>query len=267
VTPQARTQQQIQAWIADLLQVAAKHRLQENELMATLEYLTEVGKRGEFQLLSDVLGLSVLVDGQTHPESRGTQTSVLGPFWRPESPLLHAPARLCGEDVDAEPLFVTGRVTDAETGAPIARAETDVWQADQFGKYDLEYPDLKGSQLRGRLSTDGEGRYAFRTIVPAPYEVPKNGAVGRLLRLLGRSAFRPAHLHLKFEAAGHEPLTTMVFFEGDPHLDHDVIGAVKSPLVRRLERHSSEGELRARGVRRPFATLQFDVSLRPRGRA
>jgi protocatechuate 3,4-dioxygenase beta subunit len=178
--------------------------------------------------------------------------------------MLTAPVRLCADDVDAEPLFVTGRVTDAKTGAPVLRAEADVWQSDQFGKYDVEYPDLAGFQLRGRLATDGEGRYSFRTIVPAPYEVPKNGAVGRLLRLLGRSAFRPAHLHFMFDAPGHESLTTMVFFEGDPHLDHDVINAVKSPLVRKLERHSSEGELRARGVRRPFATLQFDVSLPPR---
>jgi len=102
--------------------------------------------------------------------------------------------------------------------------------------------------------------------VPSPYEVPKQGAVGRLLRMLGRSAFRPAHLHFKFVAEGHEPLTTMVFFEGDPHLGHDAIDAVKGPLVKKLVRHGAEQEMRARGVNRPFATLRFDVALRPAGR-
>ncbi len=266
MTTDAKPQERIQAWIRDLLGLAVKHRLQEPELTAALKFLGEVAERDEFQLLSDVLGLSVLVDRQTHPESEGaTQTNVQGPFFRPGAPPLGVPAQVCGDEVEGEPLFVSGRVARAG-GAAVSQASVEVWQADPAGKYDVEYPDPAGHRLRGRLLADEEGRYSFRTVVPSPYEVPKQGAVGRLLRMLGRSAFRPAHLHFKFVAEGHEPLTTMVFFEGDPHLGHDAIDAVKGPLVKKLVRHGAEQEMRARGVNRPFATLRFDVALRPAGR-
>jgi catechol 1,2-dioxygenase len=215
-----------------------------------------------------VLGLSVLVDAQTHPPSEGaTQTNVQGPFFRPEAPPLGHPARLCEHIPDGEPLFVSGRISGAGTGLPVQRATVEVWQADHAGRYDVEYPDPDAHHLRGRLTADAEGRYALRTVVPSPYEVPKHGAVGRLLHALGRSAFRPAHLHFKFSAEGHHPLTTMVFFEGDPHLGHDAIGAVKGSLVRKLVRHGGEEEMRSRGVGRAFATLQFDVAMRPIERA
>lgn len=264
----ATRQERIQAWISDLLELARKHRLKEPELTAALQLLTEVGERGEFQLLSDVLGLSVLVDAQTHPPSEGaTQTNVQGPFFRAGAPLLGTPAQLCDDEPEGEPLFVSGRIGGAGTGSPVRRAVIEVWQADHTGRYDVEYPDPSAHHLRGRFAADPEGRYALRTIVPSPYEVPKQGAVGRLLQALGRSAFRPAHLHFKFSAEGHHPLTTMVFFEGDPHLHHDAIGAVKGSLIRKLVRHGGEEEMRARGVTRPFATLQFDVALRPVERA
>src|SRR5436190_241062 len=106
-------------------------------------------------------------------------------------------------------------------------------------------------RLRGRLAAGRDGAYEFRTVVPPPYEIPKDGPVGELLRALGRHAFRPAHLHLKVDPPGYRPLTTMVFFEGGEYLDSDAIGAVKRSLVTKLERHDDPAEQSARGVGRP----------------
>ena len=104
------------------------------------------------------------------------------------------------------------------------------------------------------MLTDTDGRYAFRTVVPPPYEIPKDGAVGALLRQLGRHAYRPAHLHLKVTADGYTPLTTMVYFADDPYLDSDTIGAVKDPLVLRSDRRDDAER------------CVFDISLRPSGK-
>ncbi|MDP9342433.1 MAG: 6-chlorohydroxyquinol-1,2-dioxygenase [Actinomycetota bacterium] len=259
-----RLEQVVGRMVRALREGLSELRVTEAELMQGLEFLTDVGKHDEFVLLSDVLGVSVLVDEITHGEEEGgTATNVLGPFYLPDAPTLPPPFALAGEDEPGETLIVSGAVTDADTGRSLPGAVLDVWQAGADGRYSTQDPDRGEFRLRGRIPVGADGRYEFRTVVPPPYEIPKDGPVGALLRTLGRHAFRPAHLHLKASRDGYRALTTMVFVDGDPYLGSDAIGAVKDSLVVRLERHGSEAGMRARGVDRPFATCRFDLALRP----
>lgn len=239
-------------------------RITEDELWAGLRYLNEVGERGEFPLLSDVLGVSVLVDAITHGEEVGegagatTASNVEGPFYRPGAPVLERPYRLAAEGEPGERLRVSGRVTDDGTGEPVGAAELDAWQSSANGVYDNQDPSLGEFHLRGRMAVEPDGSYEFRTVVPPPYEIPKDGPVGALLRALGRHAFRPAHLHLKVRAPGYRPLTTMLYFADDPYLDSDAIGAVKDTLVVKLERDDGTDDGAAR--------CRFDIALQPASR-
>jgi protocatechuate 3,4-dioxygenase beta subunit len=240
--------------VVDELQVT------EDELRAALGFLTEVGQAGQFPLLSDILGVSVAVDDITHgAQQPGTVSSVEGPFYRPGAPVR---SQICRDDEPGEVCFVSGRVTDASTGAPLGRAWLDVWQAGAGGKYEHEDPTQPDYNLRGRLTTDAHGRYELRTVVPPPYEIPQ-GPVNRLLVRSGRNQFRPAHFHVKLTCDGYQPRTTQLFFEGGAHLDDDTIGAVKSELTGRLEQHDDPAELARRGVERPFFTYAYDFALIP----
>lgn len=224
----------VEAVSAALREIITTHHVTEDEWYAALRFLTEVGREDEFILLSDTMRLSVLVDELTHPDTgAATPRDVLGPFWRP-APLLDHPATLVPEDEPGERLLVRGRVTTTG-GEPLAGAELDFWQCNAEGRYDVQIPGAE-PRYRGRLRTDRDGRYEVWTVVPPPYEVKKDGPVGRLLGRLGRHAWRPAHIHVKASAPGHAPLTTMLFIEGDPWLGDDVIGADKPPLVVSLDR-------------------------------
>ncbi len=228
-------------------EVIKVHHVTEEEWHAAMGFLNDVGAADEFILLSDVMRLSVLVNELSHPDVGGvTASDVLGPFWRP-APLLDNPAMLVPEDEPGERLVLTGQVRTAD-GASLEGAELDFWQCNAEGLYDVQLPGDE-PRYRGRLRTGADGRYEVRTIVPPPYEVKKDGPVGRLLERLGRHAFRPAHIHVKVSAEGCGPLTTMLFFEGDPWLGDDVIGADKPSLTLSLDR---AGEA---------ARLTFDVVL------
>jgi len=240
-------------------------RVTEEELRTALAFLREVAEADELPLLSDVLGISVQVDRLTHGAAvEGTATNVEGPFYLPGAPALDPPFALAADDEPGEPLFVSGTVADAATGEPLPGALLDLWQANAEGLYSNQDPERLGVwRLRGTLTAGSDGGYAFRTVTPPPYEIKKDGPVGRLLAALGRHAFRPAHLHVKATAAGHVPLTTMVYFEGDPWLDSDAIGGVKDSLVVPVERRDGPEALAAQGMDRPFATCSFDMRLRP----
>lgn len=234
----------------------------EDELWQAIEFLTEAGQRGEMALLSDVLGISVVVDQITHGEQHGaTSSNVLGPFYLPGAPLLDPPYALTDPDEPGEPLLVSGRVTDALTSTPLPGAMLDVWQANASGLYSNQDSGLDEFHLRGKIPVDPKGAYEFRTVVPPPYEIPKDGPVGRLLRSLGRHAYRPAHLHFKVSREGYAPLTTMVFFRGGAYLDSDTVGAVKDSLVVPLGPAEAEGEPTPAGG--SVTTCRFDVALRP----
>ena len=237
------------------------------EWLAGLDFLVRTGhscteQRNEFILLSDMLGLTSAVDDvNVVGDSNATPSSVEGPFHAP------APARANGEWVShgperdrAEVMVVRGRVTDTD-GKPIAGATVDIWQADDAGHYDTQDPAQDLGNLRGLFTTDADGAYWFRSVVPSSYPVPTDGPGGELLRAMGRHPMRPAHVHYRVEAAGHRPVTTHVFVAGDEYLDSDAAFAVKEELVVDPVRDTDPDHAAAFGVEAPFADFVFDVKL------
>jgi hydroxyquinol 1,2-dioxygenase len=223
------------------------------------------GQRQEFILLSDVLGVTMLVDAINHHKaSAATESTVLGPFHMVESP-----PRELGDTIDlvaaGDPCVVTGRVASLD-GAPLAGAQVDVWQADDHGFYDVQQPGVQPpGNGRGLFTCDADGRFWFRTVTPSDYPIPTDGPVGRLLGATGRHPYRPAHIHLIVTAAGHLPITTHVFVAGSPYLDSDAVFAVKQSLIRDFAEVDDPGQAAAYGVEAPFRHAHFDVVLQPAG--
>lgn len=239
--------------VSEALQDLARElELTNDELLALVGFLTEVGRADEFMLLSDVLGLSRVVDDLTHRGSHGTDSAVLGPFYRPDAPWIDNPGRLASDAEPGQRLRVSGIVTDAETGSPLRSAVLDLWHSNNAGDYSNEDAGLDPFNLRGRQRTDRDGRYDIETVTPVPYEVKNDGPVGRLLRAVGRHAWRPAHIHYRISADGYRTLTTMVYFADDPYLESDTINGVKGSLVVRPEPGADDR-----------ATARFDIALAP----
>lgn len=253
--------------IAALHEVLERHQISEQEWLAALGFLTDIGRADEFVLLSDVTRCSVLIDAISHGDgaAEATASDVEGPLYRQDPPWREAPVRVY-EDfegmADGDVLFVAGRVTGAD-GAPLTDAVLDIWQTGPNGGYDVWDPRQPDFNFRGRFGVDDAGRYEFQTMLPRPYTVPTSGPVGRYLELVGQHPWRPAHIHFKVDAAGHARLVTQVFFPDDPYLDNDTIGAVKPALVRPLTRHEDAAALRARGLQAPFYSCAFDIRLAP----
>ena len=257
--------------IAALHEVLERHRVTEDEWLAALRFLTEVGRHDEFVLLSDVTRTSVLIDALSHgrDDSAATASDVEGPLYREEPPWRERPVKIYEEYEgmgDGDVLFVRGRVTST-SGAPLRDAVLDVWQTGPDGGYDVWDPRQPEYNFRGRFGVDESGGYEFQTMVPRPYTVPIDGPVGRYLEAVGQHPWRHAHIHFKVTAEGHERLVTQVFFPDDPYLENDTIGAVKPALVRPLTRHDDRGELAERGLSAPFYTCDFDIRLRPTAKA
>jgi len=219
-----------------LLHAAVREvELTEAEWAAGIEFLTATGQkcdadRQEFILLSDVLGVSMLVDAINHRKSAGaTESTVLGPFYVEGAPELPHGSDLA-HGGPGEPAEVSGRVL-TPSGKPIAGAVLDVWQTAPNGFYSTQDPDQDRFNLRGRFKTGADGAFSFRTIKPTSYPVPTDGPVGAILNAMGRHPMRPAHIHFIVTAPGYERLTTHLFAEGDPYLDSDVVFGVKNSLV------------------------------------
>ncbi|WP_328222129.1 dioxygenase family protein [Streptomyces sp. NBC_00310] len=234
------------------------------EWEAAIGFLTAVGQscddtRQEFVLLSDVLGVSMLVETLNGAEE-GTESTVLGPFHMTESPRRELGARidLLGT---GRPCVVSGRVLAAD-GTPLPDTELDVWQCSQDGFYDVQQPDVQPpGNGRGLFRTDGEGRYWFRTVVPSHYPIPTDGPVGRLLEATGRHPYRPAHIHFIASAGHHRPVTTHAFVAGSPYVDSDAVFAVKRGLITDFTASYEEREAERFGVSVPFTHARFDIVL------
>ena len=217
--------------VAALHELASELDLDSDELMATLAFLGEVGRADEFILLSDILGLSRLVDDATHRGLAGTSSNVHGPFYRPGAPQIPNPGSIASSWSAGEPIVIGGRVNDAVDGSPIAGATLDIWQADGDGRYSTE-DDLPAPwNLRGRQSTSDDGSYQIATVRPKHYTIKDDGPVGQLLAALGRHPWRPAHIHMLVTGPGHRSLVTQVYVAGGPYLDDDAIAGVKQELV------------------------------------
>ena len=234
-----------------------------------IDFLTRTGQastptRQEFILLSDVFGVSMLVDAVNHREREGaTQTTVLGPFYVGEHrPMPH------GTDISAgiagEPMFVCSRVTDLQ-GKPLANVEGDVWHADDDGFYDSQKPsyETQGPSLRARFITDSDGRFSFRTILPCSYPIPTDGPVGELIAATKRHPMRPAHVHFLVNAQGYEPLITHVFIEGDEYLDSDAVFGVKDELISKIEHHNEPVMPDGKPAAGPWHVMTYEFQMKP----
>ena len=201
-----------------------------------IDFLTATGhkcdhERQEFILLSDVLGLSMLVETINNRKSAGaTESTVLGPFH-----MVASPRRALGDSIDlvgtGPQCVLEGRVLSAD-GTPLPGAVLDVWQANDQGFYDVQQPDVQPpGNGRGLFTAGQDGAYWFRTIVPTHYPIPTDGPVGTLLEATRRHPYRPAHIHFIVTAPGHHPLTTHIFVAGSPYIESDAVFAVKKSLI------------------------------------
>lgn len=237
--------------LAEILESLVRHvhdfvrdvELTEEEWARAVDFLTRTGQmcsptRQEFILLSDVLGVTMLVDALSNRRpAETTQNSVLGPFFRDDRPRRPDAADISG-GLPGTPLFFTGRVVD-RAGAPVADAAVDVWHSDADGHYDVDVPGLTHPAMRALLRTDEAGHFSFRSIRPSSYPIPGDGPVGELMDATGRSLMRPAHVHLLIDAPGHQRVTTMLFPSDDPYLDADPVFGVKESLVEAFDRYEA----------------------------
>ncbi|WP_009478346.1 dioxygenase [Rhodococcus sp. JVH1] len=235
-TPDARTRSILTALVRHLH--AFVHDVEPTlaEWETAIEFLTAVGQkcdsvRQEFVLLSDVLGVSMLVETINDQHAPGaTDSTVLGPFHMTESP-----TRQLGDTIDEfgspDELLVTGTVRNTD-GSPLPHATVDVWQCNEEGFYDVQQPDVQpAGNGRGLFTTDEQGRFWFRTVTPSHYPIPTDGPVGTLLEATRRHPYRPAHIHFIARADQHRPLTTHIFVPDSPYLDSDAVFAVKRSLI------------------------------------
>jgi hydroxyquinol 1,2-dioxygenase len=242
-------------------------QLTEEEWASGIDFLTRVGhittdQRQEFILLSDVLGVSMQVIGINHQRPAGaTESTVFGPFFTANSPG-YANGDDMANGAPGEPCYMHGSVRSLD-GAPIPDARIEVWQADDLGHYDVQYDDLSGARGRGRLFSDGDGRYAFWSLLPTAYPIPDDGPVGDLLTAARRSPMRPAHVHFMITAPSYHTLVTHVFADGDRYLDTDAVFGVKSSLIVPFERHEAGIAPDGRQMDRPFSTMRYDFVLAP----
>jgi len=246
---------------------AREVKLTEEEWFEGIKFLTAVGqkcdgKRQEVILLSDVLGLSMMVVALNHKTAPGaTEATVLGPFFAHGAKEfgyggdLREGATMPGEDV-----WVSGRVLSLD-GKPIPNAALDIWQAKADGIYDLQ---TEGEfELRGRVKANAKGEYAFASYKPKFYSIPMDGPVGDLVRATHNNHMRPAHMHAIVSAPGYQQVITHVFVEGDPYLDGDAVFAVKNSLVGKYSKVDDAALAKQRGLTNPFEQLEFDFRLSP----
>ncbi|CUH65893.1 Hydroxyquinol 1,2-dioxygenase [Thalassovita gelatinovora] len=219
-------------------------------------------ERNEFVLLSDVMGLSSLVD-MINSRQGATSSSVLGPFHVSDAPPMEIGDDMRG-DFDDEVLLVEGQVRDAD-GNPVPGAEIDIWQTAPNGLYSSQDPDQDIMSFHGLMTADENGRYAFTTVRPVSYTVPTDGPVGEILNAAGRHPWRPSHLHFIVKAQGFRDLVTEVFPADDPYLDQDTVFGVRSDLVMTYKPQPAgsfpDGFALSGKVDGPFARVDFDFTL------
>jgi hydroxyquinol 1,2-dioxygenase len=252
--------------------------LKPDEWMAAIQFLTRVGhtcdaKRQEFILLSDTLGISMLVVqleqarrsrqalADTAATATPTEATVQGPFYWEGAPVLPLGSDI-GEGMPGEPAHYSGRVTDTR-GQPIADCCIDVWSGDGEGVYDMQKGVDAGMRLRARFFTDGDGRYRFWSIKPTYYPVPDDGPVGEMLRAMGRHPNRPGHIHMMVYREGYVPLTTHLFAADSPYLDSDAVFGVRDSLIVPYAEHAPGAAPEWRTMKQRWHSASYDFVLAP----
>ena len=246
-TPDPRLKQVMTSFVKHLHAFVREVRPTPDEWFRGIEFLTETGKwcddkRQEYILLSDTVGVSMLVDFINYGDAKNaTESTVLGPFFVEGAPELPIGADIARPGTSGVPCTMRGSVKDLE-GKPVANAVIDVWQGAGDGFYDVQKPE--GMNLRARFRTGADGKFWFRCVRPVSYPVPNDGPVGRMLVATGRHPMRPGHLHFKFTAPGCATLVTHLFVKGDKYLDSDAVFGVKDSLVVNF-RKAKSGEYEA----------------------
>ncbi|MCO1340844.1 6-chlorohydroxyquinol-1,2-dioxygenase [Burkholderia multivorans] len=242
----------------------------ETRQLAAIRFLTETGQmcnewRQEYILLSDVLGVSMLVDAINHRRPSGaTPNTILGPFYVPNAPEYENGANIC-LDGKGEPLVVAGRVSDI-AGKPIPGAKLEVWQTNDDGFYDVQQKGVQpDSNLRGVFTSDNDGGYSFKSVKPRHYPIPSDGPVGKLLGKMGRHPNRAAHLHFIVTAPGYEPVITHIFTPDCPYLPEDAVFGVKRELIADFRKIDDLDVAKQSGFDAPFWSVTWDFTLAPTG--
>jgi protocatechuate 3,4-dioxygenase beta subunit len=268
-TPDPRAKFLLQELVKSLHEYVRRTDLTFEEWEYAIDFLTRTGQkctpiRQEFILLSDVLGVSMLVDAVNHREREGaTETTVLGPFYVGDHKVMPH-----GTDVSAnlagERMFVQSRVTDL-AGKPLANVPVDIWHADGDGFYDSQKESyaIEGPSSRARFVTDADGRFYFRTILPCSYPIPTDGPVGEMIIQTRRHAMRPAHVHFLVNAPGYQPLITHVFMAGDKYLDSDVVFGVKDELVAGIEKRTDAAMPDGQPAAAPWHLMTYEFRMKP----
>lgn len=239
------------------------------EWFAAIRFLTETGHmctdwRQEFILLSDVLGVTMLVDSINHRRPSGaTPNTILGPFYVEGAPRYPNGANIC-LDGKGLPTLVRGRVLDIH-GQPIAGATLDVWQTNDDGFYDVQQKDVQPDyNLRGLFTSEADGRYWLRTVKPRFYPIPYDGPVGKLLKALDRHPNRAAHMHFIVEAPGFEQVITHIFAPDCPYLTEDAVFGVKRELVAEFRQVDDPALAEQYGMPPSFLLVEWDFVLASR---
>ena len=258
--PDRRTRQIMRSLVKHLHAFVREVRPTQEEWFQGIQFLTKTGhmcddKRQEFILMSDTLGVSMLVDFINYGKlGKATESTVLGPFFVEGAPEMPLGASIAQPGTAGEPCAVSGMVKDLK-GKPVAGATIDVWEGGADGLYDVQKPE--GTNLRARLRSDARGRFHFKCITPVSYPVPHDGPVGKMLVACGRHPMRPGHLHFMIEAPGFEKLVTHLFVKGDKYLNSDAVFGVKESLIVNFGKKNAAGE----------SVCSYDFVLKPKPRA
>jgi len=257
--------------LAEVMSLLVKHlhafvtesQLTKEEWMQGLEFLTQSAAitdadRNEFSLLSDVLGISSIVDVVSQPVG-GTSSSVLGPFHSQDSQWMDNGANLAG-DQDGVRAWFHGRVLDVQ-GQPIAHAELDFWQNADNGLYPAQDLGQDPYNLRCKIKCEADGSFNLLTIRPNPYTVPTDGPVGALLVTAKRSVWRPAHYHVIVSAPGYVGLVTELFPQDSDYIDNDTVFGVREGLIVPFTPCHNTDVANRYGLTQPFLEVNFDFHL------
>ncbi len=241
-------------------------KLSEAEFREATAVLAEMGRltndtHNEFVLMAGSLGVSSLVCLLNNGDNGNTETdqSLLGPFWRLNSPRVENGGSIVRSDTPGQALFVNGRVLD-KAGRPVVNAEVDVWHASPVGLYENQDPDQADMNLRGKFTTDADGRFSFRSVMFVGYPIPTNGVVGRLLKAQSRHPYRPAHLHALIFKPGFKTLISQVYDPADPNIESDAQFGVTRALIGEFVRHD-EPHPTAHDVNAPWFSLDHTYHL------
>jgi catechol 1,2-dioxygenase len=266
-TSDPRLRQILEALVRHLHEFVREIHLTEDEFREGVALLNEIGQlttdsHNEMMLMAGSLGISSLVCLLNNGDNGTSQTvhSLLGPFWRLNSPELENGGSIVRSETPGPVLLVNGRVVD-KGGRAVVGAEVDVWHASPVGLYENQDPRQADMNLRGKFTTNDEGRFWFRTVKMAGYPIPTNGVVGRLLHAQGRHPFRPAHLHVLIFKEGFKTPTSQVYVDDDQYLETDVQFGVTRALIGKFVRHNEPHD--SGHIAAPWYQLDYTFTLEP----